>query len=68
MENVTIELIEKPLQPPYFLVQAQKEIRTIQCFCVMKDDDFESTKQEAIAYANTLRSMEWSEKRTLIEF
>lgn len=68
MKNVTIELVEKTFETPYFVVQCQENTRTIKCFVVMESQNFEKAKQEAIEYAKLLRSVEYEEKKTLIEF
>jgi len=68
MENVTIELVEKTFENPYFCVQSQENSKTIRCFTVSKPENFEATKSEAIEYANALRDTKYSETRTLIEF
>ena len=68
MENVTIELVEKSFENPYFCVQSQENSKTIKCFTVLNARDYETVKSEAIEYANKLRNTHYTETRTLIEF
>jgi hypothetical protein len=68
MENVTIELVQKSFENPYFCVQSQENSKTIKCFTVSKPENFEAVKAEAIEYANKLRDTNYTETRTLIEF
>ena len=68
MENVTIELVEKTFEKPYFCVQCQHESKTLKCFTVSMPENFEAVKAEAIEYDNKLRDTNYTETRTLIEF
>jgi hypothetical protein len=68
MNTVTIEYVERIGEKPYFSVQDEEHaIKTIKCFPVMKQEDYEADKALAIAYANELRNKPF-EVRTKIDF
>ena len=67
MQNVTIELVKKVGGLPFFIVKAEDDAKTLECFAFYPEDE-ESTKAKAIKYAQELRDPTEYETRTLIEF
>lgn len=69
MENVTIVLVEKELERPYFIVDCEKT-KHLRCFVVFENtpEALAYSKAEAIEYATRLRNSTGQETRTQIEF